>query len=220
MTQQDTNRMALIAELQIAANSLITARQVHGIRVLVVDAATLAANASGGPWQEQEADAIVTTLPDVAIAVKVADCCGIVLHDQALGAIGVVHSGWRGTAQGVLTAAITTMQAQFGTEPSDLRAWMSACASVANYQVGADVHSVLGRFCVRDPTTSGRWFFDNHAALRAELLSCDVQDESILLDPACTITDTRYHSYRRDREVAGRGLVFAKLLAHDLNPGP
>ncbi len=204
-----TSAAELLEVLGSSGQHLATVRQVHGVAIHTI---TKEVHLQAQPLDDQvESDGILTDVPGLVVAVRVADCCGIVLHDAVRRVVGVVHSGWRGTAQGVTTAAITTMQAVFGTSAQDLFVWLSPCASAANYQVGPDVRSVLSKFCEPDPRTKDRWLFDNHKALVAELLSCGVLGNHIEVDASCTIADSRFHSYRRDKERSDRGLVFAQL---------
>ena len=63
-------------------------RQVHGNRVVVVTS------------QDQEigeADGMVTTLMNVRLETRVADCGNIYAYDPVEKVIGVCHSGWQGT---------------------------------------------------------------------------------------------------------------------------
>ena len=95
-------------------SAIVHASQVHGCSVV-----------QAVPGVEYEADAIITNDPSLVIGVKVADCCGIMLYDPQNKALGAVHSGWRGTAQNIVAAAILEMEQLYGTSPSDLLAGLS-----------------------------------------------------------------------------------------------
>lgn len=207
ITTVKSGKLQLADHLQISENAICTVHQVHGTGVVCID------REKHNPLlhAELEADAIVTNSRNICIAVKVADCCGIVLHDPIRSVIAVVHSGWRGTAKGVVSATISTMQTVFDVDPTDTQAWLSPCASAAQYQVGTDVFSVLRKYCTPDTSVANRWFFDNHRALCDELRSFNVQPGNIICSRECTIANPLYHSYRREGTAAGRGLVFAKL---------
>lgn len=71
-------------------DSWATVRQVHGSRVVETD----------GPGPQGDADAIVTTVPGLPLAVFTADCVGVVF--VAAGAVGVAHAGWRGADAGIV----------------------------------------------------------------------------------------------------------------------
>jgi YfiH family protein len=71
-----------------------------------------AADAQGG------ADGIATSDKSAVPALTVADCMPIWLHDEKIGAFGVLHSGWKGT--GILAEALRSMASAFGTVPDDV----------------------------------------------------------------------------------------------------
>ncbi len=62
-------------------------------------------------------DALVTDAPGLALLLRFADCQPIILYDPARRALGLVHAGWRGLAQGIARRAVETMQEAFGTKP-------------------------------------------------------------------------------------------------------
>ena len=89
------------ARRQILDRSWTLVRQVHGNRVEVIE--------QPAGVLEVEADAIVTSSPEVAIAVLGADCPLVALSSDE-GVIGAVHAGWRGLVAGVLPAATAAMR--------------------------------------------------------------------------------------------------------------
>ncbi|MCO6467119.1 MAG: polyphenol oxidase family protein [Bradyrhizobiaceae bacterium] len=212
LTHRDGTCSDLGAYLDVAPDHFHSIKQVHGTAVALVDQAAVGNGCHADNPDAVQADALITNIPSAVLIIRVADCCGIVLHDPNQRTLAAVHSGWRGTAKGVTSAAIASMQTHFDSDPSHLHAWLSPCASVERYQVGADVHAVLGKYCRKDPLQSNRWYFDNKRAIHEELLANGLHAENITVDPSCTIGDLRFHSYRRDKESAGRGLVFARLI--------
>ena len=67
--------------------------QVHGIQVLEVTGDDIV--------QGEDGDALVTTLENSVLTVRVADCVPISLISEG-GAIAIIHAGWRGLLKGVL----------------------------------------------------------------------------------------------------------------------
>lgn len=206
----------ICAALTVNRRSIITLHQVHGDVVHSIDSSWLALNAENSetkiPAYQCEGDALITNLPGIVIGVKVADCAGILLWDAAHNVIGAVHSGWRGTAKNVLGKTIRTMQKMYGTNCQHLHVWVSPHATVAHYEVGKDVYDVLAPYCIAKKQKPDKWFFDNSMALREQALAAGVSLGNIVVDPACTMTDTRFHSYRRDGDRAGRGLAVIERL--------
>lgn len=194
---------ALAEHLEIHREDIATVTQVHGTSVVIVD--------DERPDAATHADALVTSRERWVVGVKLADCCGVLLVDPVHRAIAAVHSGWRGTAGNIVGAVLTTMHTAYGTQASDVHAWLSPCASGDVYEVREDVASVLSDYCTPVPGSTSQWTFDNHAAISAQLRAAGVLPSSIVCDPACTITNTQWHSHRRDGIRAGRMLAFIGL---------
>lgn len=158
-----------------------------------------------------DGDALIADKPGQIVGVKIADCCAILVHDHKRRVIAAVHSGWRGTAQRILTVTIERLIREWDSRPTDLQLYLSACASGRNYEVGSEVYDVLSAFCTPLDQQPGKWLFDNHAALISEAVAAGVPMGSIAKEASCTITDMRFHSHRRDGERAGRCFAFIGL---------
>lgn len=148
-----------------------TVSQVHGS---IVRTAT-------GPGDQGEGDALVTDDPGLPIAVRTADCVGVVAHgDQR---VGVAHAGWRGLAGGVLHEFVDVM----GT---DARYYVGPSIGPCCYEVGPEV---ADRFPDHLATTnSGARSVDLRTATRAVL---DVVE---WIDERCTLCGPGLPSHRRD----------------------
>ncbi len=113
--------------LGLASRHWVTAQQVHGAEVAVVDAKTSSPVAG--------VDGLVTADPDVCLGIYVADCGPVWLVDATRRVIGCVHSGRKGTDLGVVPAAITTMREKFGCRPADIVAQLGPCIRPPYYEV-------------------------------------------------------------------------------------
>ena len=125
----DGHRLAR-AELGLEARAFVTAEQVHGAEVAVV-AASDVLPASPLPG----ADGLVTNRTDVCLGIYVADCCAVYLVDPRRRAVGLIHSGKKGTELGIVAVAVETMCGAFGTDPADLVAQLSPCIRPPWYEV-------------------------------------------------------------------------------------
>lgn len=163
-----------------------TAKQVHGAGVVVVDRTT----PDGGIG---EADALVTTDPDVAVAVRIADCAPVALAGGGVAAM--VHAGWRGLVAGVLGETVKQMRELGATS---IEAALGPCVHAECYEFGADdLDAVAATFGdrVRATSEAGSPALDVPAAVRAALEALDVR---LVHDAAvCTACDAdRYWSHR------------------------
>ncbi len=125
---------------------LLTAQQIHGNKIAVVDEVGSARCADsrklsgrrGVPTRDKHfagCDGLITTQCGVALGIHVADCCAIYLVDPKTPAIGLVHSGKKGTELAVVTNVISQMSSRFGTKGSDLIVQLSPCIRPPHYEV-------------------------------------------------------------------------------------
>jgi YfiH family protein len=191
----------LAAALHVPRKNIVTVHQVHGPEVVCVDDPE-----SSDAVRMRKADALITSSRGIVLGVKLADCCGVIVHDPVRQVIAAIHSGWRGTAAGITVRTLEQVSTRFGSDPAELIAWLSPCASGSTYEVGRDVYDLMGGYC--EPLAEGKWLFDNHRAIVDQLLSVGLLQHNITVDDACTISDARFHSFRRDRGRSGRMLAF------------
>jgi len=196
----ETNRRRLLAAYALAPERLVTAGQVHGSRVVRVEA----------PGHVPECDGLVTTVPGLALAVTTADCMPILL--EARGAVAVAHSGWRGTADGMPRAALAALCEAGAVTPREVRVHIGPCIRDCCYEVGPEV---LARFPqVTHRAAGGSRYLDLPRAACLELVSAGVPADAILDTGACTACEpARYFSHRRDGTPSGRHWGLAALRA-------
>jgi len=158
----------------------ITARQVHGNKIAVVD------SPAESDHSFEDCDGLITNQRDVCLGVYVADCCAVYLVDRNARAIGLVHSGKKGTALGVVRNAVTSMREEFGITLDDVIAQLSPCIRPPHYEI--DFAAEIVRQC-RD------------AGIK------EVHDSGV-----CTACDLqRYYSYRAEKGRTGRMLALLGL---------
>ena len=162
------------------------ATQVHGIRVV-----TLSEHAGVG-----EADAIVSTSPDVAVAVLVADCVPVLLADASAGVVAAAHAGRRGLASGVLQATVAAMVAA-GADVDRLRTATGPAIAGRSYEVPAELRDEIADVLpVTAATTSwGTPALDLPAGVEAVLRGLGVRH--VQVSERDTYTDGDLFSYRR-----------------------
>ena len=115
--------------MAIATLPLLTAEQVHGSDLAVVDAPV------ADHRQFEGCDGIVTNQPNVVLGIHVADCGAVFIVDPVQRVIALVHSGKKGTEFGIAPKAIATMSARFGSKARDLVVQLSPCIRPPHYEV-------------------------------------------------------------------------------------
>ena len=122
------NRARVAEAMGVAPDHLITVHQVHSADVVTV---------TGPMGTRPRADAMVTDVPGVALAVLTADCQPVLFADVANGVIGAAHAGWRGALDGVLEATVVGMEG-LGADRRRIRAVIGPSISQAAYEVGPE----------------------------------------------------------------------------------
>src|SRR6266446_4380803 len=171
---------------------LFTAQQVHGNKIAVVDEVGSARRADrtlprGVPTREfSGCDGIITNQLGIALGIYVADCCALYIIDSKTPAIGLVHSGRKGTELGVVTNAIRQMIDRFGSDPPNMIVQLSPCIRPPHYEI--DFAAEIVRQC---------------RALGVK----EIHDSGV-----CTACDLdRYYSYRAEKGKTGRMLALVGL---------
>jgi len=176
-------------------------RQVHGADVFV---------ATGpGRVPAPEADAVVTAVRGLPIAIVTADCAPLVVASDT--AVGVVHAGYRGLAAGVIEATVAKVR-DLGS--GAVRAFLGPCIRAPEYEFGAnDLAPFVAQFgaSVEGRTRAGRPALDIPAGIRVVLDRVGVVafDDSRISTADPGQADA-YFSYRRDGET-GRQATIARL---------
>ena len=89
----------------------VFSNQVHGDTIIIVNQL---------PDTPFEGDSFITDKKRIPLAVKVADCQGILIFDPKTNSIASIHSGWRGSALNIIGKTINKMVEIFKSNPSDL----------------------------------------------------------------------------------------------------
>ena len=124
------NREAAMRQLGARADELVTLRQCHSTKAVIVDA----------PWSLEArptGDAMATNIPGIALGVMTADCGPVLFADSVSGVVGAAHAGWKGSVNGVLNATIKAMEV-LGATRKNISAALGPCIRQASYEVGED----------------------------------------------------------------------------------
>ncbi|MCO4744438.1 MAG: polyphenol oxidase family protein [Proteobacteria bacterium] len=198
-TDDETARAWSAALDELGVHKLAIATQVHGDVILQVSDPTTWATTAG------DADALLTTVPGLAVAVRVADCVPVLL--AAPGAVCAVHAGWRGIAARIVPKAVERLCAAAVCTPDQVHAVVGPHICGRHYEVGPEVVDALcaagvPRRAAVVPGRGTREHVDGGAAVAWQLAEAGVL--SVETVRACTWEEQDLHSWRRDGAAAGR----------------
>jgi copper oxidase (laccase) domain-containing protein len=166
-------------ELGLGNHTVHFAEQVHGELIAVVPEDE---RKSSSAVVHPGADALISRTRDVCLGIYTADCCAVFIVDPVTRAMGLVHSGAKGTSLRIVSKTLDSMHRRFGCEISQLVVVLSPCIRPPLYE------------------------FDFAYAIRQE---CERAGVAEVWDGGeCTGRDTeRYYSYRMEKGLTGRMLA-------------
>ena len=139
-----------------------------------------------------DADALVTSLKGIALAVLVADCVPILLYSDSV--MGVVHAGRRGMTNGIVGKTVSAMMAM-GAGQITAEIGPSICANC--YQVSPEMYEAISQEFPASRTTTELHSLDLRSGLMVQLEAVGVQVSQINI---CTLENLAYFSHRRGGE--------------------
>jgi YfiH family protein len=186
-------------------SGLATLRQTHSDQIIVADQ----------PGCLGEGDALISNRPGITLAVRTADCLPILIADPTNRAVAAVHAGWRGTVLEIVPKTVRRMEELFGSRKEDLVVVIGPGIGACCFEVGAEVAVQFSRYFPERHDLSGKTKIDLAETIRRQL------GRNVGTAGLCTVCrPDLFHSYRRDREAAGRmvaGIAVAQVS--DLRKG-
>jgi hypothetical protein len=153
------------------------------------------------------ADALVTRLPAITLAVETADCVPILFAAPRVGLVGTIHAGWRGTALEITRKVLESLK----VKPFQLFVAMGPAICPNCFEVGEEVARQFPDSVVRE-TDDGHCTIDLWQANLNQCLEVGVPEKNIELLRRCTFEDPSLYSYRRG-ERGQRNLAFIRRVA-------
>lgn len=134
----DENYRRLAYALGVSVNDFVLTDQTHTTNVLRVGRAERGCGITKErPYHD--IDGLVTDEPRVVLSAFFADCVPLFFVDPVHRAIGLCHSGWRGTVGRIGRSVLTAMRREFGTDAADVYAAVGPSICRDCYEVSADV---------------------------------------------------------------------------------
>ncbi len=121
---------------------IVASHQMHTTNIRVVTDA----DRGKGVTRErdyEDIDGLITNIPGITLSCFYADCVPLYLVDPVKRAVGLAHSGWRGTAGEMGRCMVEKMQETYGCKPGDLHVVIGPSICRDCYEVSEDVAKVF-----------------------------------------------------------------------------
>lgn len=213
------NYHRICAKLQVDPRNLVFTDQVHDTKVHV---------ATKKDCQENDLknkkltgiDALITNELDVVLCTSYADCVPLYFVDQKKRAIGLAHSGWRGTVGKIGAKTIDAMKREYGTDPKDVIAVIGPSICQECYEVSLDVaeafFEAFGNITLDfiGQTKKEKFQLDLWHANELILLEAGLQQEHIFSSQICTCCNYKWlFSHRASHGRRGNLAAFLSLCS-------
>lgn len=188
--------------IDVDFNRLVLTDQVHDNRVYKVTEK----DAGKGIMAESDikrVDAFVTDVPEIPIVTFHADCIPVFFLDTKQKAIGLAHSGWKGTYSNISRNVVEKMTEEYGTNPKDLICGIGPSILECHFEVDVDLADM---FAQKYGNEFIKMYEKPHINLPAiverQLVDCGV--EKVVQSNICTFCNNDiYYSYRGDNHKTG-----------------
>ncbi len=206
--EENTRRLA--KALGVSAHGFVYTNQTHTTEVAQVKAGD-----AGKVFMNT--DGLVTNVPGLTLVTFYADCVPLFFLDPQQKAIGLSHSGWRGTVHKMGKVTVEKMQEIFGSRPEDLLCAIGPSICQDCYEVSEDViHQIqeaLPSYQQRDlyyQKENGKYQLNLWRANELVLMEAGVKQENIQTTTLCTSCNNTYLFSHR-KQGLNRGNLSALL---------
>ena len=141
-------------------------------------------------------DALVTNQKKLPLVIRTADCISLVIYDKEKKVLATVHSGWRGTLNGIVNNAIDTMINKFNCNPSNIEAYLYPSIRNCHFEVDNDVYQLF-KLKYNDYITkkNTKYLIDLQSIVKTQLTLLGIT--KITDSNICTYCNNdKYYSYR------------------------
>lgn len=201
------NHALLAAALGIPSGQIVSAHQVHGNQIAIVEQSDAGRVIS-------ETDGLITETSGLYLMLRYADCVPVLLYDPIRQAVGLAHAGWQGTLARVAARTAQAMVSDLGCRVEDLRAAIGPSIGPCCYEVGPEVVTATVAAFPDAPGLIKRRQANGHAHL--DLWAANVRQlEQVgidLIETARLCTACRPDLFFSHRAEQGRTGRFAVIL--------
>lgn len=179
--------------LHCSVEDMVSSHQTHTTNIRHVTAADRGKGILH-PRDYEDVDGLMTDEPGIVLVTYYADCVPLFFVDPVRRAIGLAHSGWRGTAAGMGARMVEAMGNAFGSRPEDLYTAVGPSICADCYEVSEDVAEQFMRLpgVVRTGARPGKYQLDLWQANRLILQNAGVAADRIAVTDICTCCNSAY----------------------------
>lgn len=187
------NRKKFLEKMGIALEDTVAIKCVHGNKVKIVTERDKGKVLYG-------VDGLITKSKNLFLTQTVADCLPIFIYDPKREIISLIHAGWRGLANNILSVAIKQLIKKFKSKPTQILVGIGPGICQRHFEVKSDVAEKFKSFKSAFFKKEGKIFLDLKEVAKLNLINLGIKKEKIEISQECTFCLKRkYFSFRRER---------------------
>ena len=198
--------------------SIVTSDQTHTSNVIRVTEEDRG-NGITKPRPYTDVDGMITDVPGLVLATFYADCVPLYFMDPVHKAIGLSHSGWRGTAARIGEVTVNKMRECFGSDPEDIYGAIGPSICQDCYEVSEDVILEFQKSFDRKDwealfyrKENGKYQLNLWEANRKIMLEANLKEEHISMPNICTCCNPEFlFSHRASKGKRGNLGAFLSI---------
>ena len=167
----------------------------------------------------RDVDGLITDIPGITLVTFFADCVPLYFLDPVHKAIGLSHSGWRGTVKRMGQVTVDAMKEAFGTRPEDIIACIGPSICGDCYEVGEEVADEFAdafhekyHDVILLKKQNGKYQLDLWKANEIVLKEAGIKGDYLAVTNICTYCNPQLlFSHRRTAERRGNLCAFLSL---------
>ena len=186
------NYRRMAAALNMRVEDMVLSDQTHTTNVRVI---TEEDRGKGilKPQDYSDVDGMITNVPGIVLVTSYADCVPLYFVDPVRKAIGLSHSGWKGTVGHIGQKTVWKMHEVYGSEPKDIVAAIGPSICQSCYEVSDDVAEAFRANFTADEAAdilldkgNGKYQLDLWKANRYVLTDAGILSEHLSVTDLCT----------------------------------
>lgn len=215
----DENFRRIAEVLETTPERIVCSRQTHTTNVRLVTQKDCG-KGTVRPLDYEDVDGLICNEPGIVLCTLYADCVPLYFVDVETKAIGLGHSGWRGTVGRMGEAVLKAMHTAFGTRPEHVLAAIGPSICRDCYEVSGEVADVFlqefAKGCedfLRKGKEKGKYQLDLWEANRRVLLDAGILPQNLAVTDLCTCCNSHYlFSHRASQGKRGNLGAFLELI--------
>ena len=138
-------------------------------------------------------DGFITNIPGIPLATYYADCVPLFFVDPVNKAIGLSHSGWKGTVNGIGKVTVELMIKEYNSNSENIIAFIGPSICKECYEVGKELYDEFKNNYTKDELEclfykkeNGKYLLDLWKANQFNLLNVGIKKDNIETTDICT----------------------------------